>query len=170
MGTEQAARGRAGQPYQALMHRALDLARQARDHGNHPFGALLADAGGRVRLEAENTVVTERDCTGHAETNLMRLACPNLDEETLNGATLYTSTEPCAMCAAAIYWGGVSRVVFGLRESELRVLTGDDPNNPTLALPCREVFARGQRRVNVIGPLLEDEARAVHDGFWRALP
>jgi tRNA(Arg) A34 adenosine deaminase TadA len=77
MGTEQAAPSRAGQPHQALIRRALELARQARDHGNHPFGALLADASGRVRLEAENTVVTERDCTGHAETNLMRLACVN---------------------------------------------------------------------------------------------
>ncbi len=149
-----------------LMRRALDLARQARDHGNHPFGALLTDADGRVRLEAENTVVTERDCTGHAEINLMRLACRNLDRNTLAAATLYTSTEPCAMCAGAIYWAGVSRVVFGLRERELRILTGDDPKNPTLALPCREVFARGQRPIEVTGPLLEDEARAVHDGFW----
>jgi tRNA(Arg) A34 adenosine deaminase TadA len=151
---------------EVLMRRALDLARQARDHGNHPFGALLTDADGNVRLEAENTVVTEHDCTGHVEISLMRLACRNLDRNTLATATLYTSTEPCAMCAGAIYWAGVSRVVFGLREVELRILTGDDPRNPTLALPCREVFARGQRLIEVIGPLLEDEARAVHEGFW----
>lgn len=156
-------------PHLLLMRRALGLARQARDHGNHPFGALLTDADGRVRLEAENTVVTDRDCTGHAEINLMRLACLDLDHDTLAAATLYTSTEPCAMCAGAIYWAGVSRVVFGLREGELRILTGDDPKNPTLALPCGEVFARGQRPIEVIGPLLEDEARAVHDGYWRAL-
>ena len=157
-------------PHQVLMRRALDLARRARAHGNHPFGALLADPSGKVRLEAENTVVTEGDCTGHAETNLMRLACLNLDRDVLAAATLYSSTEPCAMCAGAIYWAGVSQVVFGLREGELRALTGDDPNNPTLALPCREVFARGQRPVTVIGPVLEDEARAVHEGYWRALP
>jgi hypothetical protein len=48
-------------PHHLLMGRALDLARQARAHGNHPFGALLADADGKVRLEAENTVVTEGD-------------------------------------------------------------------------------------------------------------
>jgi len=151
------------------MRRVLGLAREARNHGNHPFGALLADADGRVLLEAANTVVTESDCTGHAEINLMRLACMNLDRHALTAAVLYTSTEPCAMCAGAIYWAGVSRVVFGLREGELRALTGDDPKNPTLALPCREVFARGQRPIEVIGPLLEDEARAVHEGYWRVV-
>ena len=148
-----------------MIRRALDLARRAREHGNHPFGALLADRDGGVLLEAENTVVTEADCTGHAETNLVRRACRNLDREALAAATLYTSTEPCAMCAGAIYWSGISRVVFGLRESELRALIAD-PRNPTLALSCREVFARGQRRVDVLGPVLEDEARAVHEGFW----
>jgi len=148
------------------MRRALSLARLARDHGNHPFGALLAGPDGRVLLEAENTVVTAADRTGHAEINLVRQACLSLDAEALAAATLYTSTEPCAMCAGAIYWAGVSRVVFGLREGELRALTGDDPANPTLALPCREVFARGQRAVDVIGPVIEDEARAIHQGYW----
>jgi tRNA(Arg) A34 adenosine deaminase TadA len=151
---------------EALMRRALDIARRARAHGNHPFGALLVDAAGAVLLEAENTVMTASDVTGHAETNLVRRASGLLDADTLASATLYTSTEPCAMCAGAIYWAGVSRVVFGLREGELHALTGSDPRNPTLALPCREVFARGQRPIEVIGPLLEDEARAVHDGFW----
>lgn len=151
------------------MRRALGLARLARDNGNHPFGALLTDASGEVLLEAENTVVTNSDCTGHAELNLMRDASRSLDGEALASATLYTSTEPCAMCAGAIYWAGVSHVVFGLRESELPALTGADPRNPTLALSCREVFARGQRPIDVIGPVLEDEARAVHEGFWAAL-
>jgi tRNA(Arg) A34 adenosine deaminase TadA len=149
-----------------LMRRAIRLARQAREHGNHPFGALLADENATVLLEAENIVVTESDCTGHAESVLVRTACRTLDEGTLAIATLYTSTEPCAMCAGAIYWAGISRVVFGLRESELRALTGANPENPTLALGCREVFARGQRPIEVIGPVLEDEARSVHDGFW----
>lgn len=151
---------------EALVRRAIDIARSAREHGNHPFGALLADASGTVLVEAENTVITASDVTGHAETNLVRLGSVQLDAATLAAATLYTSTEPCAMCAGAIYWAGISRVVFGLREGELRGLTGSDQRNPTLALPCREVFARGQRPIEVIGPVLEDEARAVHDGFW----
>ncbi len=155
-----------GPAVEALMRRAIALARQAREHGNHPFGALLADAFGRVRGEAENTVVTGADCTGHAELNLVRQACITNDANDLAAATLYTSTEPCAMCAGAIYWAGISRVVFGLREAELRALTGADANNPTMALPCRDVFAAGQRAIDVIGPFLEDEARAVHAGFW----
>jgi tRNA(Arg) A34 adenosine deaminase TadA len=142
------------------------VARRSREHGNHPFGALLAGQDGRVLLEAENTVVTTGDCTGHAETNLIREACQQLTAEDLASATVYTSTEPCAMCAAAMYWAGIPRVVFGLAEAELYAITGADPKNPTLSLPCREVFGRGQRRVEVIGPLLESEARSVHDGFW----
>ena len=157
-----------GPSLEVLIRRALGLARLSREHGNHPFGALLADAAGEVLLEAENTVMTASDCTGHAELNLVRQASLKLDGDALAAATLYTSTEPCAMCAGAIYWAGVSRVVFGLRESELAALIGTDPRNPSLTLPCREVFARGQRPIEVIGPLLEDEARAVHDGFWAA--
>jgi tRNA(Arg) A34 adenosine deaminase TadA len=85
----------------------------------------------------------------------------------LANATLYSSAEPCAMCAGAIYWSGIGRLVYGLSESRLRALTGNHPENPTLQLPCREVFARGQRAIEVVGPLLEEEAAAVHAGFWR---
>ena len=153
-------------PTDELIRRAFRLAHRAREHGNHPFGALLADVDSRVLIEAENAVVSDGDCTGHAEINLVRAACRTLAHAALATATVYTSTEPCAMCAGAIYWAGVSRVVFGLRESDLRALTGADPRNPTLTLGCREVFARGQRPIEVIGPVLEDEARAVHEGFW----
>ena len=98
---------------------ALDIARRARSAGNHPFGALLVGADGEVLLEAENTVMTEHDCTGHAETNLMRLASTRFSLDILSGCTLYTSTEPCAMCAGAIYWGGINRVVYGLLKFRL---------------------------------------------------
>src|SRR4029450_8895858 len=84
-------------------------------------------------------------------------------------ATLYSSAEPCAMCAGAVYWAGLGRVIYALSEARLLTLTGDPPANPTLALPCREVFARGQRAIVVVGPLLEDEAAAPHLGFWREL-
>lgn len=151
---------------QGLLLRAVALARAARDRGNHPFGALLADADGTVLLEAENTVVTAADATGHAETNLVRRAGASLGRDALRATTLYTSTEPCAMCAGAVYWSGIGTVVYALAESALAELTGADPENPTLALPCREVFARGQRPVAVRGPHLLPAATAVHDGFW----
>jgi tRNA(Arg) A34 adenosine deaminase TadA len=144
---------------------AIEVARRARANGNHPFGAILVVAGEQV-LEAENTVVTGRDPTGHAETNLVRLAAAELDPERLRQSVLYTSTEPCSMCAGAIYWAGISRVVYGLAETDLIAMTGDNEQNPTLELPCREVFGRGQRAILVEGPLLTEQARAVHEGFW----
>jgi tRNA(Arg) A34 adenosine deaminase TadA len=144
---------------------AIERAARSRASGNHPFGALLVIDGERV-LDAGNTVVTDRDATGHAETNLVRLATRTYDREELAAATLYTSTEPCAMCAGAVYWSGIGRVVYALGEDELLALTGANAENPTMALPCREVFAAGQRPVEVVGPSLYERACAVHDGFW----
>ena len=149
------------------LRRAIEVARRARERGNHPFGAILVGEDNRVLLEAENTVNTERDCTGHAETNLIRLAWQQFEPATLRQCTLYTSTEPCAMCAGAIHWGGVGRVVFALSEASLYAMIGRPFENETMQLPCREVFARSGRPVEVIGPLIEDEAKVVHEGFWR---
>ncbi len=149
------------------LRHAIALARRAREHGNHPFGALLADAAAHRLLEAENTVVTQRDCTNHAELNLVRLASHQLDRATLKDCTLYTSTEPCAMCAGAIFWSGIGRVIFALSEERLLAFAGGTSEESFLFLPCREVFARGHRAVEVVGPLLEDEAAEVHAGFWR---
>ena len=149
---------------QKLLHRAIALAKSARENGNHPFGALLADAEGNILLEAENTVLTEKDCTAHAETNLMRMASKKYSPEELANHTLYTSTEPCPMCAGAIFAGNVGRVVYGLSEEDLYKETGDTPYK--LLLPCREVFERGSHPVEVVGPLLEEEALEVHLSFW----
>jgi tRNA(Arg) A34 adenosine deaminase TadA len=80
---------------------------------------------------------------------------------------MYASAEPCAMCAGAAYWAGVGRVVYGLSECELGQIIGPHPENLTMDLPCRNVLAAGQRTIEVVGPLLEDESRAVHDEFWR---
>ena len=145
---------------------AIQVAGDARQHGNHPFGAILVDEKNQVLLRAENTVVTGKDCTGHAETNLMRRASQHFSEEQLSRCTLYTSTEPCAMCAGAIFWGNVRRVVFALSEVDLYEIAGPSPDH--LVLPCREVFAHSQRPVEVMGPCqeLDEEARAVHMGFW----
>ena len=144
---------------------AIAIARRSRDHGNHPFGALLAGPDGQVLLEAENTVVTGPDCTGHAETNLMRLASRQFAADFLAGCSLYTSTEPCPMCSGAIFWGGVGRVVFALGQQALYDLIG--PGGDELLLSCRDVFARGSRTIEVLGPALEAEALEVHRGFWK---
>ncbi|MFK7805065.1 MAG: nucleoside deaminase [Anaerolineae bacterium] len=147
---------------------AIGLAQKARDHGNHPFGALLVDAEGNVLLEAENSVMTENDCTGHAELNLVRAASKKYTDQFLATCTLYTSTEPCPMCAGAIFWGNIRRVVFGLSEEGLYSLI-DKADENILYLPCRDVFKHGQKPIEVVGPLLEDEAIKVHLGFWDSM-
>ncbi len=152
--------------HDTLIRRTFALASQARVKGNHPFAALLTDSSGKIILEAENTVTTEKDSTGHAETNLMRLASKTFDRDFLQTCTLYSSTEPCIMCSGAIYWTNVKRIVFGLRESELLAITGNNPENPTLSLPSTKVFELGKIAIEVIGPVLEDEARLVHERFW----
>ena len=146
------------------MRNALEVAWRARNHGNHPFGALLVDAEGNILMVAENTVVTDHDCTCHAETNLMRLATRKYDADFLKDCTLVASTEPCPMCAGAIFWGNVRRVVYGLSEEGLYGMTGE--SEETLLLSCREVFAHGRKEIEVVGPILEEEAKAVHEGFW----
>jgi tRNA(Arg) A34 adenosine deaminase TadA len=151
--------------HEELIRATLAIAKRARNRGNHPFGALLVDEQGQVLIEAENSVVSDRDCTGHAETNLMRLASAQFDGEFLARCTLYTSTEPCPMCAGAIFWGNVGRVVFGLSMQGLNALIGEE-NTGSLLLPCRELFARGKKPAEVIGPVLESEARRVHENFW----
>lgn len=150
---------------EGFLTRVLALAEQSRQEGHHPFAALVVNAQGEVIAEATNASSSDR--TAHAEMNALRLASTRYSPAQLAGATLYSSAEPCAMCAGGIYWSGIGRVVYALAEASLLELTGNDPDNPTLSLPCREVFARGQRLVEVIGPLREEEACRAHLGFWR---
>lgn len=145
---------------------AFVVAAKAHHHGNHPFGCVLVGPQGDVLLEAENGYLPDRDMTAHAERLLATAASRQFRPEELAACTLYTSAEPCAMCAGAVYWAGIGRVVYALSEARLRQLTGNHAENPTLDLPCRTVFAAGQRKVEVVGPLLEDEAAAQHAGVW----
>src|SRR5262245_20654904 len=124
-----------------FLRRSFEVARRAMTHGNHPFGAVLVDGDGNLLLEAENGYLPLHDGTAHAERLLATDACTTLDAKTLHGATIYSSAEPCAMCSGSIYWAGIGRVVYGLSEHRLRQLTGNHPENPTLDLPCRDVFA-----------------------------
>ncbi|HUK65416.1 MAG TPA: nucleoside deaminase [Anaeromyxobacteraceae bacterium] len=149
-----------------LLHRTFEVARRARARGAHPFGALLAGPAGEVLLEVENGYLPDRDMTAHAERLLATRASVTYGSEFLASCTLYSSAEPCAMCAGAAYWAGIGRVVYGLSERRLRMLTLDHAENPTLDLPCRTVFASGQRVVEVVGPLLEEEAARLHEGAW----
>jgi len=151
-----------------FLHHCIELSRRVRDSGKHPFAAIVVDANGQIVAEAGNdSLPPDGDPTRHAELVAAGMAAKKLSPGQLAAATLYSSAEPCAMCAGAIYWCGIGRVVYALSEHKLLGLTGDHPENPTFALPCREVFARGQRPVEVAGPCLEDEAAVPHHGFWK---
>jgi tRNA(Arg) A34 adenosine deaminase TadA len=156
--------------HEAFLRRSFAVARRARARGTHPFGAILVNATGEALTEAENGYLPDRDMTGHAERLLATQASKQFDPRFLADCTIYSSAEPCAMCAGAIYWAGIGHVVYGLSERRLKTMTGDHAENPTLDMPCRTVFAAGQRRVEVIGPLLEDEAAALHVGAWDPIP
>ena len=146
---------------------AFGVAGRSRAEGNHPFGAVLVGPDGGVWLEQGNGFATHGgDMTAHAERLLASTASRRFGATLLRGCTVYVSAEPCAMCAGAIYWAGIGRVVFGQSEHSLKQHTGDHAENPTLALPCRVVFGAGQRPVEVVGPLLEDEAARLQAGFW----
>jgi tRNA(Arg) A34 adenosine deaminase TadA len=149
----------------AHLRRCLELARAARAAGNEPFGSLLVGGDGTVLAERQNTVGSG-DVTGHPELALAAWASTNLSPDERRAATMYTSCEHCAMCAAAHYWAGIGRLVFALSGEQLASLV--PPGGPVLGLPSREVFARGNVTITVEGPCdeLAADATAVFDGFW----
>ncbi|WP_330115554.1 nucleoside deaminase [Pseudomonas sp. JS3066] len=150
-----------------LLRLSIRLSEESRERGRHPFAAVVADRSGRVIAQAgNNSMPPEGDPTQHAELAAAAQAAKVLSPDELAHCTLYTSAEPCCMCAGAVYWTGIGRVVYALSEHALLGLTGAHSENPTFSLPCREVFARGQREVAVLGPMLETEAAAAHEGFW----
>ena len=151
---------------EAYLRKSFDVARRALSRGNHPFGALLVSDEARLLLASENGFLPDHDMTTHAERLLATAASKRYDPVCLRRCTMYASAEPCAMCAGAGYWAGIGRVVYGLSERRLKAIVGDHIENPTLDLPCRTVFAAGRRPVEVVGPLLEEEAAALHIGVW----
>lgn len=155
-------------PEQILRHlrHANAVARRAREElGRHPFGAILVAPDGETVLAEQGNV----DTVNHAEAVLARTAALNYTPDYLWRCTLVTTVEPCAMCAGTQYWAHIGRLVYGLSERHLLELTGSHAENPTMDLPCRSVFAAGQKAVEVIGPVaeVEEEIAALHRGFWR---
>jgi tRNA(Arg) A34 adenosine deaminase TadA len=146
------------------LRRANEVARRAAAMGRHPFGALLVAPDGDTVLAEQGNI----DTVHHAEATLARTASLNYPADYLWGCTLVTTFEPCAMCTGTIYWANIGRIVYGASEEALLALTGNHAENPTLSLPCREVIARGQKAIEVIGPVpgLESDMLAPHQGFW----
>lgn len=142
-----------------LLRTAIALSAHARAAGNEPYGAVLAGSDGEVLLEGLNTQNTARDCTAHAELNLARAASARFDPRVLAACTVYASGEPCPMCAGALYWAGVGRIVFALSIASMTELAGAAVDE--LGARCADVLGTGTRRVEVLGPALEGEARRV---------
>ncbi|MAY01174.1 MAG: tRNA-specific adenosine deaminase [Oceanospirillaceae bacterium] len=149
-----------------FMRRTFELAADARDEGIHPFSAILVDGEGNILMEQVNGYLPDLDMTGHAERVLMTRASKAYRPDFLKTCTMYVSAEPCAMCAGSAYWAGLGRLVYSLSEHSLKQITGNHPENPTLDLPCRTVFESGQREVEIIGPVMEEEGAKLHEGFW----
>jgi tRNA(Arg) A34 adenosine deaminase TadA len=147
-----------------LLRHAQAVAREAMSHGHHPFGAVLVAADHETVLMTQGNV----DGVNHAEAVLAREAAARYAPEVLWHCSLVTTVEPCAMCAGTQYWAHIGRVIYGLSESRLLELTGAHPENPTLDLPCRHVFQRGQKPIEVIGPVpeVEPEIAELHRQFW----
>jgi tRNA(Arg) A34 adenosine deaminase TadA len=152
---------------QAIRHlrRANQVAARAMSLGRHPFGAILVAPDGETVLAEQGNV----DTVNHAESVLARTAAHNYSADYLWLCTLVTTAEPCAMCAATQYWANIGHLVYGMTESRLLQLTGNHGDNPTMDLPCREVFARGQKAIEVVGHVAEVEVEiaALHRDFWK---
>ncbi|ELZ53433.1 MULTISPECIES: nucleoside deaminase [Halorubrum] len=140
--------------------RTIELAEEAVAAGNTPFGALLVVDGEAVR-EARNETRTDDDVAAHPELTLARWAASELDAAERAACTMYASTEPCPMCATAVHYAGVGRVVFGVDGETLDELSGG-----VVPIPCEEVIRRAGGETTVEGPIAVDAAMTVHESFF----
>lgn len=137
------------------LRRAIALAQLARDQGEQPFGSLLVGPDGAVLGEDHKTVLSDGDVTAHPELKLARWAAQELDAETARNTTLYTSCQPCGMCANVIARAGLGRVVYALSGEQLSAL------KPAGAL------APDATEAVYDGPGLHDEAQIPVAGYYR---
>nr|WP_039852924.1 nucleoside deaminase [Hylemonella gracilis] len=151
----------------SYLRQAITWSANGRARGNRPFGAVIVSEQGEVLAEAWCNTSETGDCTGHAETNAVRLVSPLVDRDTLARATLYSSAEPCVMCAGAIFWSNIGRVVYGIDAVRLRVFRGERAEQRDAELSCRDVFASSPHPIECIGPALIEQASAPHQGFWK---
>ena len=140
--------------------RAIELAAESVEAGNTPFGAVIV-VDGEIVGEGHNETRTNDDIAAHPEMTLARWAARELSSEERANCTMYASTEPCPMCATAIHYAGLDRVVFGVDGATLDRLTGD-----VVTIPCEEVIRRAGGETIVEGPIATDAAMALHRSFY----
>lgn len=136
---------------QALLRRAIAIAAHANTLGDAPYGSLLADPDGAILIEAHNTVRRDHDISAHPELKLARWAALELSPEAAARTTMYTSCQPCGMCAGGIVRSGLGRVVYALSNEQFAGL-GLEPDWP---------------EVPQDGPALFEEARVPLEEYYR---
>jgi tRNA(adenine34) deaminase len=144
---------------ETFLRQAVALAHSARERGEDPFGAVLVFEGVVVH-EAYKQTRASCDPTAHPELRAISEYCRAHRRSTLEGFTLYASTEPCPMCAGAIHWSRISRVVFSVSQAMLQQLSGGTPKPA-----CGLIINSGRQDVEIIGPLLAEEGLAAFAGF-----
>jgi len=143
------------------MKKCITLAYQAKTRGNYPFAAILVKDN-KILYISENTEKTDFDPTSHAVVNLIQNASRKMTPCELRQCTIYCSSEPCPLCASAIYFSSIPKVVYGCPAETLKKKTGE-----SFFIPCREILSRGSRPTEVVGPVLGEFAAYVHEDFWQ---
>jgi tRNA(Arg) A34 adenosine deaminase TadA len=146
------------------LRHANRVAKEVMATGSHPFGAILVAPDNETVLMEQGNI----DPVNHAESTLARRAAQQYDSDYLWNCTLYSTAEPCAMCAGTQYWANIGKLVYGISERQLLAYTGAHEENPTMDVPCRYIFEHGQKPIQVIGPVDEllQEIGDLHKGFW----
>lgn len=147
------------------LRHAIRLSEDARLHGNRPFGAVLVSETGDVLAAAENRTATSGDPAAHAEMNALRIASGQVPAAVLARSTMYASGEPCPMCTGALIRLAVHRVVFGIREAAALPFMSGSTGIMARATSCRDFFHLAPSPVEVVGPLIEEEAKAPFEAF-----
>lgn len=145
-----------------FLRKALEVARQSKEKGNLPFGCILVSPDNTVLLEGENTVISDNDSIAHCEINLVHQVAGKFTTDYLERCTVYASTEPCPMCTAAIFWSGIGKLVFALSKDGYHSVANTTNPAHLFDMPAKELLKHGGRRVTVIGPVMEEEAKALY--------
>lgn len=146
-----------------FIRQTIDIAKLSVEHGNQPFGALLADKNGNVLILSENMEITTKDKTCHAEKNLVsEIYLRGYTKQELSGMTMYTSTEPCVMCTGALVKSGIGRIVYGCSAETMSKIA----NGGSFNIPCSYLASYSKHPVVVVGPVIEDEAKLIHIDYW----
>lgn len=145
-----------------FMKAAIELSEAAVRNGNEPFGAVLVKNGEAV-FTNENQIYTAHDPTFHAEAGLIRRFCEETGITDLSEYTLYSSCEPCFMCAGALVWVKLGRLVYGASDIDLCAILDKEGSEC-----CKIVFEKSKCNIRVTGGVLREESLEVLKGYFSA--